>query len=582
MEPKRARPGRAGSVPGHGGRARHWLPAFTAISLAAMAISGAAGTAADAASTPQDTMQVWPAAVPASSTQTFDFTYTAAERTSQFQSVTLDVPPGWTNPFQATPAQAHEPGAVTLNCTDCLTKKVQLSVINRQIRLTTVLLPKGGTLTITYAQAKVPAAAGTTTFDAAAGVPPGSLDNSPAVSVTCADGTGMVSVSPDQARTASTSKLTFVYTPAGGCDLADGAVSLVVPAGWTRPSATPGTAGYVSSDLGPSSVEISGATMTVSGVTLAAGQPFIIIYHQATAPAAATTSAFVASEKSAAAGSLTSMLISPKVAVRPGPTPASPRTAAPVSPPSTTTATHTPPGSSSAASSGPASTPTRTVTPTPRLNSAGIMTVSPSTVTAGHPSPLTFTYRAPAGGLPPAGEVTLTVPPGWTAPSATPGAPGYVSATPGTTVVSGRRIKVTGVTLAPGEPLIISYRPQAVPRAAGSSVFDASERPSTTAVLTALTDSPSVAIAGPAPFHIPATVGFILLAAACAAALATIRFLRRHRGPPSPPAPTLSTVPHAGPPSSVTVEPSRTETTHTMRIEPHPASAVTTIEEPRS
>jgi hypothetical protein len=217
-----------------------------------------------------------------------------------------------------------------------------------------------------------------------------------------------------------------------------------------------------------------------------------------------------------------------------------------------------------------------------RLDSAGTMTVSPTTVPAGHPSPLTFTYRAPASGLPPSGEVTLTVPRGWTAPSATPGAPGYVSATPGTAVVSGRRIEVTGVSLSPGEPLVIRYRPQAAPGAAGNSVFHASEGPSTTAVLTALANSPSVAIAGPAPFHIPATAGFILLAAACAAALATIRFLRRHRGPPSPPAPTLNTVPHAGPPGSVTVQPSRTEATHTMRIEPHPAAAVTTIEESRS
>src|SRR5262249_16815745 len=151
------------------------------------------------------------------------------------------------------------------------------------------------TLTITYAQAKVPATAGTTTFDAAAGVPPGSLDSSPAVSVTCADGTGTVSVSPSQAKAASTSRLTFVYTPAGGCDLAGGAVSLVVPTGWTRPSATPGTAGYVSSDLGPNSVEISGATMTVSRVTLAAGQPFTITYRQAMAPGTATTSVFMTS-----------------------------------------------------------------------------------------------------------------------------------------------------------------------------------------------------------------------------------------------------------------------------------------------
>ena len=87
---------------------------------------------------------------------------------------------------------------------------------------------------------------------------------------------------------------------------------------------------------------------------------------------------------------------------------------------------------------------------------------------------------------------------------------------------------------------------------------------------------------GPSPSHIPATVGFILLAAACAAGLAAVRFLKRRRPwPPSPPAPTVNTVPHAGPPGAVTVQPSRTEATHSLRIEPHPAAAVTTIEESR-
>jgi hypothetical protein len=208
------------------------------------------------------------------------------------------------------------------------------------------------------------------------------------------------------------------------------------------------------------------------------------------------------------------------------------------------------------------------------------MTVSPASITAGHPSTLTFTYQPPGSGLPAAGEVMLTVPPGWTAPSAVPGTPGYTSAVPGAVRVSGRQILVTGAALAAGQPLTISYHPAAAPQAAGSSVFGASQRTSTAAVLTALTDPPSVAITGPSPFHIPATVWFILLAAACAAGLAAARFLRRRRPrPPSPPPPAVNTVPHAGPPGAVTVQPSRTEATHSMRIEPHPAAAVTTIEE---
>jgi hypothetical protein len=537
-------------------------------------------------------MTVDPLDVPASSTHNLRFSYTTATRAGQTLRIRIDVPPGWTAPKAVPPALTTDQGAVSVDCRSCAQRDAyRVSVTDHEIAviflLAKVVQENSPAVIITYGNATAPGSAGPVRFDAseqqaarASSVgttsPRVAFDPEPVVTVTCADGTGTVSVSPDHVRTASTSKLTFTYTPAGGCDLVDGAVSLIVPAGWMRPSDRRGTAGYVYSDLGPNSVRISGTTMTVSGVTLAAGQPLSITYNKARAPATATTSTFVASEESAAAGSLTPLLVAPQVTVRPATTATSP-------PPSTATATHTPKGSSSTTSSvsAPTLTPTPAVTPTPRLNSAGTMTVSPSTVTAGHPSPLTFTYRAPASGLPPSGEVTLTVPPGWTAPSATPGAPGYASATPGAAVVSGRQIEVTGVNLAPGEPLTISYRPKAVPQAAGNSVFDASERPSTAAVLTALVNPPSVAIAGPSPFHIPATVGFILLAAACAATLATIRFLRHRRRPPAPPTPTLNTVPHAGPPGSVTVEPSRTEATHTMRIEPHPAAAVTTIEESR-
>ena len=522
--------------------------------------------------------------VPASSTHDFTFSYLPAKPTGEPMVITLAVPPGWTAPVTAPAAQPSDAGFVSVSCPGCqpvvthVAAPFQLSVADRTITISQFRLITTGNpgevpyLTITYSRATAPGSAGTAAFDATEQtasrqdkrLPPVSIDPSPTITVACADGSGTVNVSPSHVTAASTSTLTFTYTPAGGCNLVNGAVSLTIPPDWTLPSTAPGTAGYVASSLGPHSVTTSGPAVTVRGVTLAAGQPFTITYSNAVAPAGATTSAFAAAEQSAPAGSLTRLLSPPQVTVRPLSTHSSGR----------------PPTSSPAVTPSTPMTPPPTTGPPAQVTSTGVMTVSPGSIAAGHPSTLTFTYQPPGTGLPAAGEVLLTVPAGWTAPSEVPGTPGYISAAPGAARVSGRQILVTGAALAAGQPLTISYHPAAAPRAAGSSVFGASQRASTAAVLTALTDPPSVAITGPSPFHIPATVGFILLAAACAAGLAAARFLRRRRPrPPSPPPPAVNTVPHAGPPGAVTVQPSRTEATHSMRIEPHPAAAVTTIEE---
>src|SRR5260370_11943078 len=130
------------------------------------------------------------------------------------------------------------------------------------------------------------------------------------------------------------------------------------------------------------------------------------------------------------------------------------------------------------------------------------MSVPPTTGTASRPGTLTFTYHPHASGLASPGEVTLMVPPGWTPPSTAPGKAGYTTSTPGVLSVSDRQITVTGLALGPGQALAITYRPIAAPRAAGPSVFAASEPPGSANVLTALATSPSVTVAGPSPFPI--------------------------------------------------------------------------------
>jgi len=565
----------AGSTPAVG--APH-PPASGSAMLTSVTSTRAAAPAA------RDQLTVTPLDVPAAGPHSLEFRYTTATQAGHVLIITIDVPPGWTPPVAEPPAAPADPGAVSVDCLGCdAPNDYQVAVKDHEIKVMFRLAKPVATdkpaVIITYSNATPPGPAGAVTFDATEQPAPQFLlrggtsaavafDPTPVVMVTCADGTGAMHVSPAHVIAGGHRLLTFSYQPAGGCALNDGALSLAVPSGWTPPSLTPGTAGYITAV--PGSVSVSGATVTVTGVTLPAGEVGTITYHDAAAPDVAATAEFVAAEQSAESGSLTLLPVFPKVAVmlpRGRPTP-----------------TDTPTGSPPATRGGATITPTPTVTVTgqPPVSSTGTMTVAPGTVTAGHPSPLTFTYRAPAGGLSAAGAVTLTVPHGWSPPSTAPGSPGYTSAAPGAARVSGRRIEVTGVQLAPGQPLTISYHPTVLPGDAGSSTFDSSERPSTAAVLTALTDSPSVEITGPSPFHIPATVGFILLAAACAAGLTAARFLRRRRPGPSAPAPELHTVPHAGPPATVTVQPSRTEATHTMRIEPHRAAAVTTIEESRS
>jgi len=206
------------------------------------------------------------------------------------------------------------------------------------------------------------------------------------------------------------------------------------------------------------------------------------------------------------------------------------------------------------------------------------MTVSPGRVTAGRPGTLTFSYAAGARGLAATGEVSLTVPAGWTAPSQVPGTVGYTTSRPGTASVSGRHITVTGITLRPGQVLTITYRPAAAPRAAGTSVFPSFERSTAAGRLTALAASPSVIVAGTSPSHLPVLLP-VVLATATAAVLWGIRFLRR--GPQPLAASAVQVVPHAGPPGTVSVQDSGTEATHTVRIEPRSGAAVTTIEETR-
>ncbi|TEB08244.1 Cellulosome-anchoring protein precursor [Pelotomaculum schinkii] len=92
----------------------------------------------------------------------------------------------------------------------------------------------------------------------------------------------------------------------------------------------------------------------------------------------------------------------------------------------------------------------------------GALTVFPGSVTAGQTGvTLTFTYVADAGGLN-NGAITITVPDGWSVPGTDPAGAGYSTASKGSVTVAGRTITVSGLNLAGGESLTVSYGDKAM------------------------------------------------------------------------------------------------------------------------
>lgn len=139
--------------------------------------------------------------------------------------------------------------------------------------------------------------------------------------------------------------------------------------------------------------------------------------------------------------------------------------------------------------------------------SSSTETVSPTSVVASSTGQtLTFTYTAATGGLN-NGEVDITVPSGWTAPT-TANAAGCTTVGAGVGAVSigaGQVIQVTGVNLAGGASLTVTYGATSggscapgdgvvAPSTSGSSTFSTTEKSTSGGALTAISSSPDVSV----------------------------------------------------------------------------------------
>jgi hypothetical protein len=400
------------------------------------------------------------------------FTYTATTDMAAGAQVTLTVPTGWSAPSTSPSANGYT--IASINLVAASTSNV--SVNSQTITVTLpALLISGQTIVITYgskaglgAGATASSTVGDQTWTAtekgSAGGTLSALGGSPLVNVSALDGVGTMTTTTTTVLPLATGQ-TIVFTYTATAALQNGAlVTLTVPAGWSAPSATLTDAGYsVVSVDGAAAVTIDipvsrTITVTVAG-GLAVGHTIVITYGSTTgggpgavAPSAVGATTWVTQENSWGGGTLTNLASSPSINVTPG---------------------------------------------------DGLGTMTTPTTTLVHSSTgntIVFTYTAGSAGMAVGAKITLTVPTGWSAPSTTSSAAGYVTCSPGCTVtVVGQVITITLTSaLAVLGFLTITYGAGTGATASGSAVpspgqtWAVTQESTPGGTLTAIVSSPKI------------------------------------------------------------------------------------------
>jgi hypothetical protein len=318
--------------------------------VVALALAWPAAAVAGVAQPDASTLQVSPATVQASvqTPLTLSFT-TPASQSAAAEDVTLAMPPGWT---------AIPPSSSDLACPNSACSLQGASSTQFEVE---VSLKVPTTLTLSV-QATPPGFATSSTFTAVeqplgifAFAPTPVTVSAPPVTVTCpAAGLGTMQVDPASVPATTSRSFTFTYT-AGSCGAGPGGVvTVTVPPGWTSPSVSTGTPGFVTW-TGPSPLSVSGSTIVVPVGNLETGTVVTFEYDAAQDPASVGAYTFAAGQD--AAGEPSQPLASPPTV-----------TVTPVGPASTSPsagggggATTSPPGNSTAPSSGQGTaTPTGT------------------------------------------------------------------------------------------------------------------------------------------------------------------------------------------------------------------------------
>ncbi|MHB8643094.1 MAG: OmpL47-type beta-barrel domain-containing protein [Gaiellaceae bacterium] len=381
------------------------------------------------------TVGVAPTSALAATANTETFTFTAATGGMTNGAITIDVPAGWTAPQTSAGA-----GQATSSVGS-------VSVSGQTITVDSLNRTAGQTVTVTYAGGVATTTTGaanwTTKEKSTSG---GTLSNvaaQPSVTVNnAADGSGTLTASTSSVLAASSGNtITFTYTAAPG-GISNGTVTVDIPSGWTAPQTSAG-AGQATSSTG--SVSVSGQTITVSSLTLAAGATATITYSSATASSSTGSQAFTTQERSTTGGTLTTIAASPSVTV------------------------------------------------TNAADGSGTIGADTASVLAGSSgNTINFTYTAATGGMS-SGAVELTIPTGWTAPTTSAGA-GQVTSNAGSVSISGQVVTVSGVTLAAGATMTITYANATATSVTGSQTWSTRQRSTSGGSFTALSSSPSISV----------------------------------------------------------------------------------------
>ncbi len=351
-----------------------------------------------------------------SSGNTIAFTYTAATGGISNGTVTIAVPSGWTAPVTTAAAGCTSATVGTVSASGQLITVSALSLTGGSSTVITYGATSGGLCT-TGDGATATTTGGSATWQAqeasTSGATLTNLAASPSINVYAADGSGTLGTTTTNVSSGSTNTIAFTYTAAAG-GMSNGEVDIAVPSGWSAPTASL-TNGCTTTSAG--SLAFSGQSIKVSSLTLGSGATLTVTYGATSAPCstgdggkAPTTggaATWQGSEKSTSGGGLTNLTASPSINVY------------------------------AADGSGTLGTTTTTV----NASSTG--------------NTIVFTYTAAAGGFP-SGEVDIAVPTGWTAPSAS-NAIGCTTVSTGTLGFSSQTIKVSGLSLAGGATLTVTY-----------------------------------------------------------------------------------------------------------------------------
>jgi alpha-tubulin suppressor-like RCC1 family protein len=337
---------------------------------------------------------------------TVSFTYTAAPGGTLEGAVAVEVPDGWSLPS----TKANAPGLAT-------TTAGHLTVVSRTIRVSGLTLATGHTVTIVYgrgAGAK-PAKHGGVWRAEEQSSADGALvllKAQPSVALLAPDGSGsLVTKTALVQRNGKVHALRFVYTAAGALD--GGTLELTVPPGWSRPTKLSTVPGFTTATKG--TLSITGEKITVANVRLPADGTLAIVYRGKPPAADIGSEPWALRERSGATGKLKPVPSPPAVTV--------------LSP-----------------------------------DGSGTMSASATTVPNGAKgATLSFRYTAGKGGIK-GGELSLFVPPGWSAPTTEPKTAGYVSVPGAKVTVSGRIVTVPVKELPGNGSLAITYADATAPK----------------------------------------------------------------------------------------------------------------------